>query len=224
MKRLIGLMLISLLLVSCASTNPWKAEDIPGLKGMSTGEVIQKFGEPFRKSIDLYGDHVWQYRKPAEGQGGVNTFVKIASFGMSSMVGDMFIDLLTIYIRNNRVIHFTYQENVGNLSLPAASMLSAGTGAAAGTTQTASSVRTSGKRKSSSSPVSNTSVETSSELVFTSAANIRDVASNKGKILFKAKRGQKAIKVGSSGKWCNVKLVSGITGWVPKSVVFEVFE
>jgi hypothetical protein len=217
-------MLVSFLSVSCAATNatsPWNANDLPGIKGQSVEMVIQKFGQPNRKSIDSNGRHVWQYQKSAESQGGMNRFAKITSFGMS---GDMYIDLLTLYISDNRVINFTYQENIVNAILPTNTVFNSGSSDGTISAATVNSMRPfqSDKRKGVSSP-QNISAGTSSELVFTSAANIRDIASNKGKILFKAIRGKKAIKVGSSGNWRNIKLASGLTGWVSKSVVLEVF-
>ncbi len=58
--------------------------------------------------------------------------------------------------------------------------------------------------------------ETASQntLIMTSAANVRSGSGVKSKIIFKLKKGEKVVKLGTSGTRINVKLSSGLTGWV----------
>ena len=49
----------------------------------------------------------------------------------------------------------------------------------------------------------------------------RSEPNTKSKILIKLKPGTKVEYLGESGKWLNIKLSTGITGWILKSFVTE---
>jgi len=51
-------------------------------------------------------------------------------------------------------------------------------------------------------------------LIITAAANVRSESSVKSKIISKLKKGEKVVKLGTSGTRINVKLSSGLAGWV----------
>ena len=63
------------------------------------------------------------------------------------------------------------------------------------------------------------SPSTSGHLVVIKAANVRAAANNKSKIITTLKKGAKVENLGNSGNWFNVKLSSGLTGWVFKDLV-----
>lgn len=70
---------------------------------------------------------------------------------------------------------------------------------------------------SPSPPTSNSGVkETASQntLIITATANVRSEPNVKSKIISKLKKGEKVVKLGISGARINVKLSSGLTGWV----------
>jgi len=76
---------------------------------------------------------------------------------------------------------------------------------------------------SSSTPIPTvTATETKSTLILTTAANIRSEPNDKSKIISKLKKGDKVVKLSISGDWINVKLPSGLTGWVFKNLTKEV--
>jgi hypothetical protein len=56
-------------------------------------------------------------------------------------------------------------------------------------------------------------------LVITPAAAVRSEPDIRSTIKYRVKEGEKAIKLGSSGKWVNVELSSGETGWIFKDLV-----
>ncbi len=58
-------------------------------------------------------------------------------------------------------------------------------------------------------------------LVVLQAANIREEANTKSRVIVTLKKGDQLEKIRESGGWCNVKLPSGQTGWVSKSLVKE---
>ena len=59
-------------------------------------------------------------------------------------------------------------------------------------------------------------------LVILKTANVREQASAKSRIITTLKKEDKVNKIGQAGDWCNVKLPSGITGWISKSLVKEI--
>ncbi|MDP1991605.1 MAG: SH3 domain-containing protein [Syntrophales bacterium] len=70
---------------------------------------------------------------------------------------------------------------------------------------------------SPSPPTSTAGVkETASQntLIMTAAANVRSGPGVKSKIISKLKKGEKVVRLGVSGTRINVKLSSGLTGWV----------
>ena len=58
-------------------------------------------------------------------------------------------------------------------------------------------------------------------LVVIKTASIRVEANDKSKIIGTLKKGEKVANLGKSGNWFNVKLSSGLTGWVFKDLVKE---
>jgi N-acetylmuramoyl-L-alanine amidase len=52
-------------------------------------------------------------------------------------------------------------------------------------------------------------------------SNIRTEPTTKSKIVTTLRKGEKVIKIDESDKWFNVKLPSGETGWVLKSLAKE---
>ena len=58
-------------------------------------------------------------------------------------------------------------------------------------------------------------------LIIVKPASIRSGPSTKSKILATLKKGTKVESLGKSGDWFNVKLSTGVTGWVFKSLVTE---
>jgi len=64
-----------------------------------------------------------------------------------------------------------------------------------------------------------TPIESSSILYSVSRSNIRSEPNDKSKIIYKTSKGIKLIKIKSSGDWVNVKLPSGMTGWIHQGLV-----
>jgi hypothetical protein len=62
---------------------------------------------------------------------------------------------------------------------------------------------------------------TPSLLVVIKTANVRAEAKGKSKIITTLKKGEKVENLGNSGNWLNVKISSGLTGWVFKDLVRE---
>lgn len=58
-------------------------------------------------------------------------------------------------------------------------------------------------------------------LLITKTASIRSAPNTKGKILATLKKGATVEYLGKSGNWLNVKLSTGVTGWVFNSLVTE---
>jgi len=58
-------------------------------------------------------------------------------------------------------------------------------------------------------------------LIVKKNANIRSKASTKSKIIRTAKKGTKVEYLGKSGNWLNIKLSTGVTGWIFKDLVTE---
>ena len=58
-------------------------------------------------------------------------------------------------------------------------------------------------------------------LVVLKTANIRSAPSTKGKTLVTLKKGAKVEYLGKSGNWLNIKLSTGVTGWVFNNLVTE---
>jgi len=85
-------------------------------------------------------------------------------------------------------------------------------------------VNTSGGSTSQSSVSTNrvTSTEAESKLIITATARIRSEPNNKSKVIATLKKGDEVIELKHSGSWINVKLSSGITGWVLKKLTKEV--
>jgi hypothetical protein len=104
----------------CASTSSikWSTNDKCLKKGNSRESVISKFGEPYRKSTDSNDNEVLEYRKPAKGKEGTNTFYAIGSFGILSGNDSAYVDILNVYLNNGKVIKTTYQANVLGISPP----------------------------------------------------------------------------------------------------------
>jgi uncharacterized protein YgiM (DUF1202 family) len=64
--------------------------------------------------------------------------------------------------------------------------------------------------------------KTQSELIIAvGVANIRDAENDKSRMISRAKKGEKVVKLGSSGDWYQVRLSSGVTGWVRSDLVRE---
>jgi len=58
-------------------------------------------------------------------------------------------------------------------------------------------------------------------LILLKNSNIRTEPTTKSKIVTTLRKGEKVIKIDESGKWFNVRLPSGETGWVLKSLAKE---
>jgi hypothetical protein len=58
-------------------------------------------------------------------------------------------------------------------------------------------------------------------LILLKNSNIRTEPTTKSKILTTLRKGEKVIKIDESGKWFNVRLPSGETGWLLKSLAKE---
>jgi uncharacterized protein YgiM (DUF1202 family) len=58
--------------------------------------------------------------------------------------------------------------------------------------------------------------ETQSTLIIVAVANIRSEPNMKSKIISKSKKGERVVILSISDDWLNVKLSSGLTGWVFK--------
>jgi uncharacterized protein YgiM (DUF1202 family) len=58
-------------------------------------------------------------------------------------------------------------------------------------------------------------------LVVIKTASIRAEPNTKSKILITLKKGTKVEYLGKSGNWLNIKLSTGVTGWVFNSLVTE---
>ena len=70
---------------------------------------------------------------------------------------------------------------------------------------------------SSSTPIPKvTATETQSTLILAAVANIRSEPNIKSKIISKLKKGDSVVILSITGDWLNVKLSSGLTGWVFK--------
>jgi hypothetical protein len=63
--------------------------------------------------------------------------------------------------------------------------------------------------------------QASKSLVVIKPASIRSEPSTKSKIIITLKKGTKVEYVGKSGNWFNIKLSTGVTGWVFNSLVTE---
>ncbi|MBU4372706.1 MAG: SH3 domain-containing protein [Proteobacteria bacterium] len=59
-------------------------------------------------------------------------------------------------------------------------------------------------------------------LVCIKRANVRAEANDKSKVIATLKNGEKVDDLGKSGNWYNIKLSSGLTGWVFKDLVNEI--
>ena len=72
---------------------------------------------------------------------------------------------------------------------------------------------------SSSTPIPKvTETETQSTLILAAVVNIRSEPNIKSKIISKLKKGDRVVILSISGDWLNVKLSSGLTGWVFKTL------
>jgi hypothetical protein len=70
---------------------------------------------------------------------------------------------------------------------------------------------------SSSTPIPKVmETETQSTLIIVAVANIRSEPNINSKIISKLKKGDRVVILGISDDWLNVKLSSGLTGWVFK--------
>jgi len=58
-------------------------------------------------------------------------------------------------------------------------------------------------------------------LILLKNSNIRTEPTTKSKIIVTLRKGDKVVKIDESGKWFNVRLPTGETGWVLKSLVKE---
>jgi hypothetical protein len=101
-------------IIGCAGTNTasWKSTDTRGLKGKTEAQILEKFGEPSQKSSDSNGIVVYEYRKPAERNSGLNGFIAVASYGINSGENSAYTDRLIIKFQKGRVINSIYRENV----------------------------------------------------------------------------------------------------------------
>jgi len=63
--------------------------------------------------------------------------------------------------------------------------------------------------------------QTAKTLVVKQAANIRSQPNTGSKILITLKKGAKVEYLGKSGNWLNIKLPTGVTGWVSNKLVTE---
>jgi cell division septation protein DedD len=71
----------------------------------------------------------------------------------------------------------------------------------------------------SSTPIPTvTATETQSTLILAEVVNIRSEPNIKSKIISKLKKGDRVLILSSSGDWLNVKLSSGLTGWIFKAL------
>jgi hypothetical protein len=121
MKKLLGLLLVcslALALASCATAPAkWKDDTVSGLhKGQSGESVIKQFGQPDSKSTDANGTKCWEYRKPTASKSGTNTFAAITTFGIMNGGDSFYVDILRVYLKNNKVVNFTYDENINSLT------------------------------------------------------------------------------------------------------------
>jgi len=110
----LSMLFFFLVIVGCAGTNTasWKSSDARGLKGKTEAQILERFGEPAQKSTDSDGIVIYEYRKPAERNSGVNGFMAVASLGINSGENSAYTDRLIIKFRNGRVINTSYRENV----------------------------------------------------------------------------------------------------------------
>lgn len=87
-------------------------------KGLTTKQVVQKLGKPQQKATDSKGNQIWEYKKPADQHKGLNTFVRISSFGLYSEEDAPYVDKLILTFAKGMVTKQEYMENVINISLP----------------------------------------------------------------------------------------------------------
>lgn len=112
---LVVAMLLALALFGCASqqTALPKADGMSGLKGQTSQQVLQQFGQPDTKRTDSSGNQVWEYRRPAAEHKGMNTVVSVLTWGMDSGSESQYVDIMILTFSHDRVANFTFSENVG---------------------------------------------------------------------------------------------------------------
>ncbi len=90
-------------------------------------------------------------------------------------------------------------------------------------TPSSSSSRVQQPATSTPSAVSQTKPEESAivYVVITAKTNLRAEPKSKSKIIAKLKKGEKAVKLSTSGSWINVELTDQTTGWVLKKYTRE---
>jgi hypothetical protein len=107
-----------MLMAACNHGPDWNADSMSALtKGKTTKqEVIDRFGEPDKRSMDSNKNTVLEYRKVSEGA--ENKLVRIGSLGiMGGKNSAAYADILTIYFdKSERVKDFKYDEKVSILS------------------------------------------------------------------------------------------------------------
>ena len=93
-------------------------DELQGLKGQSKQAIVERLGQPTRKSTDSNGQQTWEYKRPATSQSSFNKFVAVSSFGMMSGDNSVYVDILRLTFSNDRVKTTALDENVTNVSLP----------------------------------------------------------------------------------------------------------
>ncbi len=224
-------MVLMLLTSSCASTGGWKSEDLSStnFKGLTGEQVVQKFGKPDRKFTDSSGKQIWEYRKPAESQEGVNKFMAIGSFGMASGSNSMYVDILKIQMVNNKVANYSYEENSMGISIPG--MMNSQPVPAAFKEDApiekkvakeikmnkpvpaiaAESVNTTNQSQTTTTPASTT--------VTKNKAKMRSKPSTKSAVMKSLKKGDVVQILKEKNGWCLIELTGGETGWCQKDIL-----
>ena len=227
MKRLLCLVMLGLLLVSCASSSTqWKTEDVSKLqKGQSGEYVIERFGQPDRKQTAANGNQVWEYKKPTSSSN-INTWIAIGSFGTVSAKEAGYVDMLRVQIQDNKVVDFSYEEKVMATAIPG--LMTPNTKV---TKTEEAAVKSSGESvtktqevnvKSSINSVSTDKPqENQSILIITAKTNVRSEPNSKSKSICTVHKGERVVKLDRSGSWFKVELISGSSGWVFKSYTKE---
>jgi hypothetical protein len=122
MKRvvfIIAVMFLAVMVVGCATTSSpkWGEDSTSGLKGKTESELISQFGKPYKKYTSSDGVKVLEYRQSTQSGRGMNTLVKIGTFGVLSGENSAYVDIMKIYLANSRVTKATFEENVQGLTM-----------------------------------------------------------------------------------------------------------
>lgn len=121
MNRILCLLfaVVIFLFSACASAPvaKWRADDMNGISAYTEAQVIEKFGQPDRKTKSLRGE-VFEYRKPSEKDSGKNMYAAVTTFGIVSGKDSLYLDILKITLSNGVVADCTYEEGVMGVALP----------------------------------------------------------------------------------------------------------